>query len=130
MPQNTTHNVQTRHAQLFFNSKSGACVVGGDSLVSYSASTGRFPVPSLRAPSKPNASLFREVISSCTILPKSKDFEELPLRFPEEDDGPAEERARPTRHARVVEEETNADGTEDLGEPIAEVVQRSSTDVE
>ena len=47
-----------------------------------------------------------------------------------ENDGPAEERARPTRHARVVEEETNADGTEYLGEPITEVVQSPSTDVE
>ena len=47
-----------------------------------------------------------------------------------ENDSPAKERARPTRHARVIEEETNADGTEDLGEPIAEVVQRPSTDVE
>ena len=47
-----------------------------------------------------------------------------------ENNGPAEERACPTRHARVIEEETNADGTEDLGKPIAKVVQRSSTDVE
>lgn len=45
-------------------------------------------------------------------------------------DAPAAERAEATREAPLVEQEADADGADDLREPVDEVVERTRTDVE